>query len=351
IITVTKADYLANIKHLLAKAEAERTFIGYDHAKLRPHKKQMLTDLFNALGWNTGRMRTTAFDAADAWWLDDAEEEPAPAPQPEPAAPQYSLDHIKGVPAMKALFLAIRRELPCWNCPDPGYTYIWDGHVKQFRLKCTQCGFKLNQGQAREFILHMVAADELLLPEEFQPAEAPRLPTPPAEMALAERLPTPEAPEATTTMQLRSRTLRQRSPSFEMVLQLELPFTPMLDCYYPLRPMVEVSGLQGVKQSTGIAKDGNCLFRAMAQHLYGAQDRHMEVRAKTVAHLLGKPHLVAAYAAEGSGHLGATTWLTQMAKMGTWGDELAILGLAEAYDTPLWVYSDQHAQPYLHHIV
>ncbi len=49
--------------------------------------------------------------------------------------------------------------------------------------------------------------------------------------------------------------------------------------------------------------------------------------------MLGKPHLLATYAVEGvPEHLGAKEWLTQMAKIGTWGDELAILALAEAYN-------------------
>ena len=122
---------------------------------------------------------------------------------------------------MKALFLAVRKQLPCHSCPDPGYTYIWDGHIKQFQLKCTQCGSKLNQSQAREFILHLVAADELVLPEEYQPRSTslPQSPTPPPEALLAEQLPMPEAPAATTTMMLRSRVIRETclgSPCWRM---------------------------------------------------------------------------------------------------------------------------------------
>ena len=345
ITTITKADYLANFKHLLAKAEMVRTFHGDNNARLRVHKKQTISDLFNALGWNTGRIKATAFNAADAWWLDEDEEvvQPAlPAPEQEPERPQLSLDHIKGVPAMKALFLAVRGQLPCYSCPDPGYTYIWDGHVKQFRLKCAKCGSKLNQAQARDFILHQVAQDELELPEEFQPptVESPRSPTPVEEMELGERLPTPEAPAATTTMQLRSRDLGETPPAMEMIL--EIPWTPMLDTAFHTPGMVAVPNLPMVKRSTTMGQDGNCLFRAVSHHLYGTQDRHAEARAKAVEWLRGRPHLVEAYAVEGSGHLGAGAWLAGMAKVGTWGDELAILGLAEAHHCSLWVYSDQH---------
>ncbi len=82
----------------------------------------------------------------------------------------------------------------------------------------------------------------------------------------------------------------------------------------------------------------------MACHLWGDQSRHKETRAKAVEYLKTRPDLVATYAAEGAGHLGARRYLTQMAKLGTWGDELAILALAEAYQESLWVWSDQHDQ-------
>lgn len=208
LINILKVEYMDNFKHMMAKAETVRTFEGNNNAKLRPHKKQIILDLFNTLGWNNGRTKVTAFNAADAWWLDEIKGVPgaAPAPVAEPEAPVLTLGHIKGVPAMKALFLAIRAQLPCHSCPDPGYTYIWDGHVKQFRIKCKECGSKLNQAQARDHILHLVGSQELVLPEEYQPQAVVqhRSPTPPAEMPVVERQPTPE-PAPTTGMRLRSR--------------------------------------------------------------------------------------------------------------------------------------------------
>lgn len=343
IITVTKAEYLANLKHLLAKAETVRTFEGQNTARLHGNKKQIILDLFNALGSNTGRLKTTAFNAADAWWLDEEDQEqPAAAPVQEPEPPHLTLNHIKGVPAMKALFTALRKQLPCHSSSDPGYTYTWDGQAQQFQLKCSVCGSKLNQSQAREHILQLVAQDELVLPEEFQPAPAKstQSPSPAEPMTMVEHLPTPEAPAATTTMQLRSKTVQDPTPAMEMFV--EIPWTPMLNAIIPMDGMVEVPHLPGVRRSTTIKQDGNCLFRAVSYHVYGTEDNHMEVRADTVQWLHSQLHLVFTYAVEGNSHLGAHTWLAEMAKEGTWADELALLGLAEAHHCSLWVYSDQH---------
>lgn len=343
ITTITKADYLANLKHLLTKAETVRAFIGRDESKLHGNKKQIILDLFNALGWNTRRLKTTAFNAADAWWLDEEDQEqPAAALVQEPEPTHLTLNHIKGVPAMKALFTALRKQLQCHACPDPGYTYTWDGQARQFQIKCSVCGRKLNQSQAREHILQLITQDELILPEEFLPAppESTRSPSPAEPMTTVEHLPTPEAPAATTTMQLRSKMVQDPTPAMEMFL--EIPWVPMLNTIVPMHGMVEVPRLPRVKRSTTIKPDGNCLFRAVSYHVYGTEDHHMEVRTDAVEWLHSQPYLVATFAAEGSGHLGPGAWLDQMAKEGTWGDELALLGLAEAHHCSLWVYSDQH---------
>ncbi|KAJ1024705.1 hypothetical protein NDA13_004630 [Ustilago tritici] len=116
----------------------------------------------------------------------------------------------------------------------------------------------------------------------------------------------------------------------------------MLNTIVPMEGMVPVPRLQRVKRSTTIKPDGNCLFRAVSYYVYGTEDHQMEVRMDAVEWLHSRPYLVATFAAEGSGHLGPGAWLDQMAKEGTWGDELALLGLAEAHHCSLWVYSDQH---------
>ena len=118
----------------------------------------------------------------------------------------------------------------------------------------------------------------------------------------------------------------------------------MLENAYLPDLTLDVLGLPGMMQSTSIAKDGNCLFRAMSYHIHGTQELHMETRAKAVAYLQTRPDLVEAFVVEGSGHLGAGTYLAEMAKPGTWGDELALLALAEAHGISLWVYSDQSGQ-------
>lgn len=84
ITAISKADYLANLKHLLAKAEMVSTFEGKNTARLHGNKKQVILDLFNALGWNTGHLKTTAFNSANPWWLDKEEEQPTTSHQAIP---------------------------------------------------------------------------------------------------------------------------------------------------------------------------------------------------------------------------------------------------------------------------
>ncbi|KAJ1024069.1 hypothetical protein NDA16_003042 [Ustilago loliicola] len=50
-------------------AEMVSTFKGKNTARLCGNKKQVILDLFNALGWNTGHLKTTAFNSANASWL------------------------------------------------------------------------------------------------------------------------------------------------------------------------------------------------------------------------------------------------------------------------------------------
>lgn len=45
------------------------TFKGKNTPRLHGNKKQVILDLFNALGWNTGHLKTTAFNSANASWL------------------------------------------------------------------------------------------------------------------------------------------------------------------------------------------------------------------------------------------------------------------------------------------
>ena len=104
-----------------------------------------------------------------------------------------------------------------------------------------------------------------------------------------------------------------------------------------------IRNLYGLKVSNVIGTDGNCMFRAMAYHLTGNQDLHMEVRMKAINWLQRNPGILA-FAAHGDGHFSAATYLANMAKPGMWGDEIMIMAIAQAYDVSIMVYSGRDPQ-------
>jgi hypothetical protein len=74
--------------------------------------------------------------------------------------------------------------------------------------------------------------------------------------------------------------------------------------------------------------DGACLFRSAAHWLLGTQERHAEVRAAALAHMRARPGAFRAYfdtPAEWDAYLAG------MARPATWGDELCIRAIADAF--------------------
>jgi hypothetical protein len=73
--------------------------------------------------------------------------------------------------------------------------------------------------------------------------------------------------------------------------------------------------------------DGNCQFRAVAQELFGAQEHHDFVRKKVVEHLRARSADYNAHFAEGE----LETYLSTMSKLRTWGDEISLRAVADAF--------------------
>ncbi|SPO42280.1 uncharacterized protein PSFLO_07763 [Pseudozyma flocculosa] len=94
-----------------------------------------------------------------------------------------------------------------------------------------------------------------------------------------------------------------------------------------------------IKTNNSVLGDGNCQFRVMSQHLYGTQAMHALVRQKVVSHLRANPSLILHFAAAGDSHLSAEEYLQEMAKNKTWGDEITLAAMAEAYRCSIFVLS------------
>jgi len=147
------------------------------------------------------------------------------------------------------------------------------------------------------------------------------------------------------------------SPAVTLPSSQPLQTKPLLHTVHGIPVLAAtLHNLYGLKVSNMIGKDGNCMFRAMAYHLTGNQANHFTVRMKALSWLQRNPDILLAFAAQGDGHLSAATYLANMAKPGTWGDEIMLMAIAHAHSISIMVYSgidpgtgSSHATIYPHH--
>lgn len=85
-----------------------------------------------------------------------------------------------------------------------------------------------------------------------------------------------------------------------------------------------------------IEGDGNCLFRAVSHQLYLTEDRHGELRAKCVKHMLLHRRRFEMFC---DGNF--DEHVKEMRLLGTWGDDLEIRALEEIVDRIICIYSSE----------
>lgn len=93
-----------------------------------------------------------------------------------------------------------------------------------------------------------------------------------------------------------------------------------------------------------MASDGNCLFRAAARQLYGSSSHHALVRHRIVAQLYRDRVTYGCFFASLAE---MAAYLCEMATDCTWGDELALRALADAYGAELHVLTSSVSGFYL----
>eukprot|EP00629_Pelagomonadales_sp_RCC1024_P003837 CAMPEP_0119273302 /NCGR_PEP_ID=MMETSP1329-20130426/9986_1 /TAXON_ID=114041 /ORGANISM="Genus nov. species nov., Strain RCC1024" /LENGTH=259 /DNA_ID=CAMNT_0007273491 /DNA_START=119 /DNA_END=895 /DNA_ORIENTATION=- len=106
--------------------------------------------------------------------------------------------------------------------------------------------------------------------------------------------------------------------------------------------------LDGRLQKLGLARhemegDGNCQFRSFAFGLYGSQEHHKAVREACVAHMKAHEDFFGVFFEEGE----FRKYLKGMARNKTWGDELTLRAVVEAYGCVAHVVSSEAANWYL----
>ena len=161
-LKLTKEDYIKNVRDLLAKADEQQVFAGRNHAAAHPDSQQIIIDLFNALGWHTGRFEPTRWDDPAAWWLHSPGEVPVittndvqqeqqaeECRQPSKALLKH---HLRTMDVLRSFFDQIRGQVPCPRCSKAAPALFNQGGHRQFRLQCNGCKARLNQGEAREYL-------------------------------------------------------------------------------------------------------------------------------------------------------------------------------------------------------
>ena len=70
--------------------------------------------------------------------------------------------------------------------------------------------------------------------------------------------------------------------------------------------------------------DGNCFFRSVSHQLYGTEDRHPQIRALAIQHLINSPEHFVEYNTDQSW----LQYLQSMSRLGTWADNIIIQAVA-----------------------
>ncbi len=101
------------------------------------------------------------------------------------------------------------------------------------------------------------------------------------------------------------------------------------------REMVFLQKLAAMKLMViDIDGDGNCLFRAISHQLFLTEDKHLELRHKCVEHMRKHRERFESFCS-----VPFDQYLTEMGKVGTWGDDLEIRALEEVFDRIVRIYS------------
>jgi hypothetical protein len=99
--------------------------------------------------------------------------------------------------------------------------------------------------------------------------------------------------------------------------------------------------LYHLKEVTVIG-DGNCFFRVLSQELWDTEDRHLEVRAHVVDHMIAHADFYRTFVTQAW-----DTYVSDLSQASTWADHVAMQAAAEAYHACLWIMSSIPGDQYI----
>ncbi|KAK0518283.1 hypothetical protein OC835_007768 [Tilletia horrida] len=156
-VNISPAEYLENVHSMLAISQG--ILQGNNNHVPTGLQKQVLKDLWNALGWVPWYPRSlTQHNDPNAWWHGEAAEEPGPDEEPlDPVA------HLGTHQDFRDIWEHIRPQLECSNCNNNS-TLNSVGGSTTFRLRHRECGANYNFDQARDLIREQVRSGIVTLP-------------------------------------------------------------------------------------------------------------------------------------------------------------------------------------------
>ena len=83
--------------------------------------------------------------------------------------------------------------------------------------------------------------------------------------------------------------------------------------------------------------DGNCMFRAVSDQVYGNEEYHDIIREKCMDYLLIEREFFSQFIEGGDKEF--DNYITMKRKSGVWGDDIELQAISEIYNRPIEIYS------------
>ena len=142
----SKRELVTDLNTLTALAAEKEIFRGNSSKKSSILQRQVITDLYNALGWNPGR-KPTEWNSASAWWEESATTLDVTS----------QLEQFANPVGARTLFAFVQARLPCYRCNRMG-TYTLTGRRHFFRAECRTCHHALTAFKLRSHLASLITS-------------------------------------------------------------------------------------------------------------------------------------------------------------------------------------------------
>lgn len=360
IMTTTQEGLLLNANWIVQRATSKKVFQGTDAHKPTNLQRQVTADILASFGWNAGRYRITKLDDKTAWYrtTTDGLVHPSPElPQPDqvPAGshrrqpvntkgPDTSVGQVlahlnknfTGDGGTKALVAILRKHhplgyIPCQKDQSHGYE-IWGWQPFRMRCHVRTCKNNLNLGNSYIWFADLIVTGQVPahlfgLPAVAGPAQPTTTNTP--VQSKSQMVKRPAASQ-----------LIHRQPNTSKALQFKgalqgVPPTPATH-FTDKIPFSKVELVPGsippAYHTSWTAKDGNCMFQAIAIGL-GPPKEAADVRRTAIRYMGTHTENFMPFIEVGpeGTQVAFKNYLSKMSKSGEWGDDLVLTALCKSY--------------------